>query len=183
MDTLTHQVGRQRFITGKAPAGLQARGSSFGTHIAAQLGIEDPIPQLSAKVEAYNVDQPTYATALQVDDVDDLVTVLAPGEISLDPNASARIDALLEDHRACETVAASPTLISALDQRDAAKDLVDQELNALFDFGANTPDMIELRARYGFNANDLGANQRLLPTGTPALHRSPPQRRRALGLG
>lgn len=35
----------------------------------------------------------------------------------------------------------------------------------------------------GFNANDLGANQRLLPTGTPALHRSPPQRRRALGLG
>src|SRR5690606_15551190 len=28
MDTLTHEVGRRRFITGKPPSGLQARGSA-----------------------------------------------------------------------------------------------------------------------------------------------------------
>ncbi|MEM9494001.1 MAG: transcriptional initiation protein Tat, partial [Myxococcota bacterium] len=36
MDTLTHEVGRRRFLTGKAPAGLQARGSSMATVMAAQ---------------------------------------------------------------------------------------------------------------------------------------------------
>lgn len=157
MDTLTHEVGRKRFLTGKAPAGLQARGSSFGTVMAGQLGFENPIPQLSAKVEAYNVDQPTYATALQVDNVDDLVTVLAPGDVGLTNEADARIDALLEDWRSCETVAASPTLISSLDQRDAAKDLVDQALYELFDFGANTPEMQAIRDQYGFASNDLGS--------------------------
>ena len=39
MDTLTHEVGRRRFITGKAPAGLQARGSSGATVLAGCLGV------------------------------------------------------------------------------------------------------------------------------------------------
>jgi uncharacterized protein (DUF1501 family) len=157
MDTLTHEVGRKRFITGKSPAGLQARGSSVGTVLAAEFGLEDAIPQLAAKVEAYNVDQPTYASALQVDNTSDLVTVLAPGEVGLDAAADARIDTLLEDFRACETIAASPTLISALDQRDSAKDLVSQGLNELFDFGNSTPEMSLIRDTYGFGSNDLGS--------------------------
>ena len=157
MDTLTHQVGRRRFLTGKAPIGLQARGSSFGTILAAQLGIEEPVPQISARVEGFNIDQPTYASALQVDGVDDLVTVLAPGAVGLDAAANARIDALLEDHRACDTVAASPTMISALDQREAAQTLVDQALYELFDFGASTPEMEAIRDQYGFSRNDLSS--------------------------
>ena len=32
MDTLTHEVGRRRFLTGKPPSGLQARGSSGARH-------------------------------------------------------------------------------------------------------------------------------------------------------
>jgi len=155
MDTLTHQVGRKRFLTGKAPAGLQARGSSVATVLAAYLGVDDPIPQLASQVASYNVDQPIYASALRVEDVEDLVRVLAPGDVQLNGDAKARIEALLEEFAACETTRASSILTDALDQRVAANALVDQALYELFDFGANTAEMQEIRDRYGFASNDL----------------------------
>ena len=34
METLTHEAGRRRFITGKPPSGLLARGSSGATWLA-----------------------------------------------------------------------------------------------------------------------------------------------------
>ena len=53
MDTLTHEVGRRRFITGKAPSGLQARGSSAATWLASHYGGR-AIPNLAIQVESYN---------------------------------------------------------------------------------------------------------------------------------
>ena len=38
MDTLSHSSGRRRFLTGKPPSGLQARGSSLNSWLAAHLG-------------------------------------------------------------------------------------------------------------------------------------------------
>ena len=73
MDTLTHEVGRRRFITGKAPSGLQARGSSAATWLASHYGGNEPIPNLAIQVESYNRDQPNYATGLSVNSVSDLL--------------------------------------------------------------------------------------------------------------
>ncbi|MBL8953054.1 MAG: DUF1501 domain-containing protein [Myxococcaceae bacterium] len=58
METLTHQVGMRRFLTGKAPAGQNARGSSTGAMVAEQLAAARPdklgqIPNLVFDVEAY----------------------------------------------------------------------------------------------------------------------------------
>ena len=157
MDTLTHETGRRRFITGKAPAGLQARGSAGATVLAGCLGVDDPIPNLSSRVESYNVDQPVYASALQVNSVADLVSVLAPSSSALPDEVNLRIAALLDEYANCEVTKASSVLSDALAQRIAARDLVDQRLDELFAFGSNDPDMVALRAHYGFNGNDLGS--------------------------
>ena len=69
MDTLTHEVGMRRFLTGKAPAGLQARGSSAATWLASHYGGYEPIPNLAVQVESYNEERPNYATGSGVNSV------------------------------------------------------------------------------------------------------------------
>ena len=159
MDTLSHETGRRRFLTGKVPAGLQARGSSGATHLASWLGQNDPIPNLSAKVESYNVDQPVYATALKVNSVTDLVDILSPGENALPGEVGDRISALLDEFGNCETTQASRVLTEALEQRLAAQALVDQRLDLLFDFASNDADMVALRELYDFGTNDLSSSE------------------------
>lgn len=155
MDTLTHEVGRRRFLTGKAPAGLQARGSSGATVLASCLGIDDPIPNLAAQVESYNADQPTWATALQVNSVRDLLEVLEPSDAALPPAVADRVGALLDELAACETTKASKRMSDALAQRISAQDLVAQGIDDLFDFAS--ADQQALRDLYGFSSNDLGS--------------------------
>ena len=153
METLTHEVGRRRFITGKAPSGLLARGSSISTHIASHLGNDSPIPNLSAQVESYNVDRPTWASALKVDDVDDLVRALAPGATPQSEDARSRIDALLAEFGDCEETRKSVLRSNALQSRRAAHELVNQGLDQQFAFDAATPEMEALRDRYGFSGD------------------------------
>ncbi|MCB9650634.1 MAG: hypothetical protein H6730_29195 [Deltaproteobacteria bacterium] len=82
METLTHEAGRRRFITGKPPSGLLARGSSAATHLAARMGQEQPIPNLAIQVESYNVDEPNFATGLKANGVPDLIRALRPTDPS-----------------------------------------------------------------------------------------------------
>ncbi|HNC96608.1 MAG TPA: DUF1552 domain-containing protein, partial [Myxococcota bacterium] len=95
MDTLTHEVGRRRYLTGRAPSGLQAQGSSLSTLLASYLGKNEPVPQLSVRVESYNADQPSYANAIRVASVSDLVRALRPGADALVDVEKAAVDALL----------------------------------------------------------------------------------------
>src|SRR5437660_11575769 len=66
MGTLTHEVGRRYFITGKFPRGLQAAGSSLPTAVAAQAGDTSQIPNLAVSVETYNENFPAFASGLEV---------------------------------------------------------------------------------------------------------------------
>jgi hypothetical protein len=156
METLTHEVGRRRFLTGRAPSGLQARGSSIASHLAHEIGGAAPIPNLSVRVEAYNPDLPPSASALRVDNVSDLVRALGKGTLVLDPLQRERIDQLLEQFRACDETQASRMRSDALDFRAGASTLVARGLDRRFDFLANTPEMTALRSRYGITS-DLGS--------------------------
>jgi hypothetical protein len=155
MDTLTHEAGLRRFLTGQPPSGLLARGSSMNTALAAQLGIDAPIPNRTMNCETYNADQPAYASALQVKSVDDLLRVLRPGDFDLVPNARARVEELLAHQEACGISQTSPTRLDAYDFRLGARDLVQQNLDELFDFAAGSAEMTDLRARYGFTGTSL----------------------------
>ncbi|MFO0681734.1 MAG: DUF1501 domain-containing protein [Sandaracinus sp.] len=153
MDTLTHEVGRRRFLTGKPPAGLQARGSSAATWLAARLGMDDAIPHLSVGVETYNVDQPTYASALRVTSSTDLVTLLSPATPSLDPMQDQILTQFLASEAGCERSRHSPGLRSADAARLRMRDMLSRELDDLFDFRSSS--LAPLVSEFAVPANDF----------------------------
>ncbi len=91
MGTLTHEVGRRYFITGKFPAGLTAQGSALPTWWAAQNGpnTSAPIPNLSMGVETYNAGLPSYASGMETFTISDLLNTLKPLPPSIVTPASA----------------------------------------------------------------------------------------------
>jgi uncharacterized protein (DUF1501 family) len=79
MGTLTHEVGRRYYITGKFPRGLQASGSALPTAVAAQTGDKAEIPNLTVGVETYNEGMPAFASGLQVTSASDVQNILRLG--------------------------------------------------------------------------------------------------------
>jgi hypothetical protein len=153
MDTLTHQAGRRRFLTGKPPSGIQARGSSMSSVISGVLGPVSPVVNLSARVESFNVDQPNFASALTVATVDDLLRALRKGEISLESAEDEQIATLLNTFQSCRREERSAVRGLAHDARSAASNLVDANLDRYFDFNADNLEMEIVRSRYGLSGN------------------------------
>lgn len=155
MDTLTHEVGRRRFLTGRPPAGLQAKGSSLATVLAGILGRNEPIPQLSVLVESYNDGQPAYASAIRVNSVEDLLRALKASPDSLPAGEQAAIDDLMLALQDCDRVHHSDWMKQSHSFRRSAADLVDLGLDSAFDFAAETAEMEALRDLYGIDPTDL----------------------------
>ena len=149
MDTLTHEVGRRRFLTGKPPSGLLARGSSAAIWLASKLGVDNDIPNLAVRVESYNTDQPNYASGMKVGSVPDLVRALKSEPSALSPKLRKLIDATLRETANCDYAQASPTWQAAESARRKADVMVSSGLAGKFDFQANTAEMNALRAHYG----------------------------------
>lgn len=81
MGTLTHEVGRRYFLTGKFPRGLAAAGSSLETWWAAASGDLDgfQIPSLvGGGAETYNEGLSPLASGLSVPDYNAMLQVLRP---------------------------------------------------------------------------------------------------------
>lgn len=156
METLTHEAGRRRFITGKPPSGLLARGSSAATHLAARMGQEQPIPNLAIQVESYNVDEPNFATGLKANGVPDLIRALQPTDPLLDPRQAQQLDNLLKTVARCDTAKASRTWQSAEAARLKAKDMAFGGLDGLFDFFRQDPAMEAIRGHYAIPAGAAG---------------------------
>lgn len=154
MDTLTHEVGRRRFLTGKPPSGLQARGSSGATWLASHLGERAPIPNLALRVESYNRDLPHFASALQVDSVADLLRALRPSQPLLPDRVRRQVGETLAETADCEGARQSPLWRAAEAARRKVLDMVSGGYDRLFDFAARTDAMAALRDHYGIT-NDL----------------------------
>ena len=131
MDTLTHEVGRRRFLTGKVPSGLQARGSSAATWLASVLGEQDAVPNLAIRVETNNVDRPNFATGLKVDRVPDLVRAFRSADPALDKTVDAVIDDILAQRSECANAASSPAWQAAESGRRRASEMVSKGYDAL----------------------------------------------------
>jgi uncharacterized protein (DUF1501 family) len=165
MDTVTHEVGRRYFITGMMPRGLTAAGSSMGTRIVARQGDQSPIPNLVCQSESYNEGLPTFANALSVGSVVDLVAALGDGPD--EPGASVR--QALTQFRARQNPFCDPMsldrfgiLATVRETTIKARDLVGggggPPLADLFNF--RLPQHAELRGRYQiptFNPTVAGA--------------------------
>ncbi len=160
MDTLTHEVGRRRFLTGKPPSGLQARGTSAGTWLADHFGGKEPIPQLAVQVEAYNRERPDYATALAVNSVDDLLRALRPADPVPDWKIARQMSETLAEQARCLRASNSALWRSAEGSRQKAREMVVGGYADAFDFSANNDLMEALRSHYGIaNRNQLNTPQ------------------------
>ena len=153
METLTHEAGRRRFLTGRPPSGLQARGSSGSSWLSAHLGAEEPIPNLSVNVEGFNVDQPSYASALRVSNTADLLRTLSPADPIIPPMVSRQISATLTDSSSCDTAQRSAFWQVAEESRLKANEMTAGGFANRFNF--QRPEFAELRNLYGMtNTND-----------------------------
>ena len=155
MDTLTHEVGRRRFLTGRPPAGLQAKGSNASTVLASALGKGQPIPQLSIRVESYNDGFDGFASAIRVNSVQDLVRALRPSDNDFSSAEERALQALLGQAALCPSARDSRIRDAAMEYQLGSKELVSLGLDAAFDFGS--AESAELRELYGIDVNDLGA--------------------------
>jgi hypothetical protein len=158
-ETLTHEAGRRRFLTGKPPSGLQARGSSVATWLASLLGEDDIIPNLAVQVETYNVDLPTYASGMKVNNVPDLVRALEAGPAVLGSLEERQLDELLMRSADCSKARLSHFWQRAEESRFNAQAMVDAQLDTLFDFQGTGSGMAAIRAHYGIAANGVSALQ------------------------
>lgn len=158
-ETLTHEAGRRRFLTGKPPSGLQARGSSSATWLASLLGSGEVIPNLALQVETYNIDQPSYATGMKVNSVPDLVRALEAGPSSLADLEERQLDELLARAASCSKAELSAFWQNAEGSRVSAQAMVDAQLQSLFDFQGNDPEgeMALIRSHYGIGASGSAA--------------------------
>lgn len=154
MDTLSHSSGRRRFLTGKPPSGLQARGSSVNTWLSAYLGAGEPIPNLAIRVESFNDGAlPTFADALAVNNSEDLIRTLTPADPALPLLVSRQIQASLSDAAGCVEAQRSAFWRSAEVARKKALDMTAGGFAERFDL--RRPEFAELRQQHAItNLND-----------------------------
>jgi hypothetical protein len=159
MATLTHEVGRRYFITGRPPSGLQARGSSAASLAASQLAEDRPVPNLALRVESYSQDLPSYAGALSISFVQHLQFILKP-QLGIPTYIPPKVQEALEAHAASSSSCLPAggydwgnmaTIYRENQQR--AKDLVTGQLYSLFDFTA--PALAAVRQHYGFDTSGV----------------------------
>ncbi|MDP6945699.1 MAG: DUF1501 domain-containing protein, partial [Myxococcota bacterium] len=151
MESLSHTVGRQRFLTGRPPAGLMARGSSASTWLASKLGESNVIANLSVGVETYNIDQPTYASGLRVSSSLDLLQALQPMSPTFDADANDARNLLLAHEAGC--LPESPFVSRSESARTRVNTVLGANIATLFDFSSSDDQMVDLRNHYGIGGN------------------------------
>lgn len=167
MATLTHEVGRRYFITGKTPAGLTARGSSIASVAATQLagdGAPDrPVPHLAHRVESFNVDQPAFATAMPVAAVGHMQYILQDTlgiPTGIRPNVRGALGsywAKRRDYAPGRGASASAIADAYRENRARARDVVTTALYSQFQF--DNPALAGVRSHYGLDAAPLESPQ------------------------
>lgn len=153
MDTASHEVGRRYFLTGRFPRGIAAVGSSTGAEIVAQQGDNSTIPHISAAVESYATGLPSYASALTVNSLADLIVALTPF-FATDPSVLAAVEKFQDENPGCEGVRLDRDGLTSTMVRNQkrARDYIRSQISRVFDLARDDAEMQTLRARYQTDA-------------------------------
>ena len=142
METLTHEVGRRYFITGKFPRGLAPNGSAMTSVVANQEGAAALIPNLAISTESYNEGLPAFASPIRVNSADDVLNVLKPLGTALAPESAAAIEAFEEaaaencQHDEYNGAGVTDLFLSS---RTKARSITNSTASALFKFSISAP--------------------------------------------
>lgn len=150
MDTLTHEVGRRYFSTGKFPRGLAPNGSSLTTMAVALQDSAMTLPNLSVDFDAYNEGQPAYASAIRVRSADDVYKVLSPLGVPLEASSDAALEQLEGADPSClqDELDGDGMVGLFRDSRAKARSIIASGKASLFDLdlGAGSPQQALLSA-------------------------------------
>ncbi len=160
METVTHDVGRRYFLTGKFPQGLAANGSALGTVVAAAVGDERPVPNLVVAGESYNAGLPLFASGLSVRRSADLLSVLSRLGAPLPDASQQAVDAWHTAEKCSDRLYDGEGAVTAwADARDRAAVLASGQLGSHFQF-TKAPSA-EIQALYSAFGVDTSSNQAL----------------------
>jgi Protein of unknown function (DUF1501) len=178
MGTLTHEVGRRYFLTGKFPRGLAASGSSLETWWAAAGGhlSDHQIPNLvSGGAETYNEGLSPLASGLRVPSYTEMLQVLRPlnASLALDEKVT-QAAAKLHGGAFCvpHQLDADGHVTNHVAAWTSAQSLANGGLWKYFDFKPNPPagsQLDKLYASFGVNPANPGAALAGKPRGQAAL--------------
>ncbi|MEJ7732308.1 MAG: DUF1501 domain-containing protein [Polyangiaceae bacterium] len=150
MDTLTHEVGRRYFSTGKFPRGLSPNGSSLTTMAVALQDSVMTLPNLAIDFDAYNEGQPAYASAIHARSAEDVHKVLSPLGVPLEASSDAALEQLEGADLGClQNELDGGGMVGLFrDSRAKARSIVTSGQAALFDLqlGAGSPQQALLTA-------------------------------------
>jgi uncharacterized protein (DUF1501 family) len=175
MDTLTHEVGRRYFLTGKFPRGLAANGSALPAVVAASQSGGVAMPNLAVSTESYAEGLPTYAGPVRVGSAGDIVRALAPLGTVMDAEGAKALDAFGQietcEHKAHD---GDGLVRTYKESRTKALSLGAANVARLFQFNATnpSPDVAPLFAALGITtAADLAGPKGKAAIAAQALHR------------
>ena len=152
MSSLSHQTATRHALTGRVPAGNSVRGSSVATILASVLGEYEPIPNLVAQVETFNIHHPLWCSGLRTSSISDLRDSLSPGISILN---DAERDALERFFDKEEGRVRSRRLQSILENRRTSRSLINENLSDLFD--TSNAALNDLKERFGMNSGSTGS--------------------------
>lgn len=154
MGTLTHEVGRRYFTTGKFPRGLSASGSSLGTAVAAADGKDALIPNLAISSETYNETFPSWASGLGVNSFDDVLSLLKPFGNALSTGSDAALAAFEKASDSClqRELDGAGLVDTFKASRVKARTMVSSSSAALFNFKVPAaPELLSLFTTLGIS--------------------------------
>jgi hypothetical protein len=178
MGTLTHEVGRRYFLTGKFPRGLAASGSSLETWWASAADKLDSyqIPNLvSGGAETYNENLTPTASGLRVPSYTEMLQVLRPLNASLATDGAVTQAAAKfhqGDYCIHQQLDVGDQVMNHLAAWSSAQTLANGGLWKHFDFKANPPAGSQLEKLYltfGVNPMNPAATLANKPAGQAAL--------------
>ncbi len=152
MGTLTHEVGRRYFLTGKFPRGLAANGSALPTWIAHNGALDTQLPNLVFGNETYNEGLAPTASGVVVRSSKDLFYLMNRLETPLDTATDAAIANYLAAAGCSDTKLDGTGLVSSYHaSRPAAELLASGELWKHFAYNeyGKDPEITALLDHFG----------------------------------
>jgi hypothetical protein len=160
MGTLTHEVGKRYFLTGKFPRGLAANGSSMTTAAVSSMGELTSVPNLVVGMETYNEGLPSFASGLSLSSPSDILAVVASLEERLAGNTKSVVDGYTSDWNCDAMRMDGQGVVSQwMDAWNQAEILASGELAEYFNFLTDDPGSSAAEAMDFFGLSDGPPNQ------------------------
>lgn len=159
MNTVAHAAGRAYVNTFRSPIGVVPRGSSFGTMMSTVGPMDDGLvlPNVSIGMPTFNDFYPPEFTGVRTALAPNITDLLrAPSGSRLDDATEALLAAAQDEAGTCvgRAYRGRRPADDLAESRGRVRRLLDENVGALFDLRADTPEGAELRGRYGLSVAD-----------------------------